>query len=75
MKGTHVVCAVVTEEFLAYTKARGNDLSTPHPEFQVKIKDKQYTENTDTSAGKKALVPYPEMADTFELYSDALGEN
>ena len=34
-KGTHVVCAVVTEEFLAYTKARGNDLSTPKPQFQV----------------------------------------
>ena len=36
-KGTHVVCAVVTEEFLAYTKARGNDLSTPKPQFQVEI--------------------------------------
>lgn len=33
-RGTHVICAVVTEEFLAYTKARGNDLSTPRPEFQ-----------------------------------------
>jgi hypothetical protein len=27
--GTHVVCAEVTEEFLAFTKSRGNDLSTP----------------------------------------------
>lgn len=32
--GTHVVCAEVTEEFLAYTKSRGNDLSTPRPMFQ-----------------------------------------
>ena len=31
--GTHVICAVVTEDFLTYTKAQGNDLSTPRPEF------------------------------------------
>jgi uncharacterized protein (DUF2237 family) len=30
--GTHVVCAQVTEEFLTFTKARGNDLMTPAPE-------------------------------------------
>lgn len=32
--GTHVVCAVVTEDFLAFTKGRGNDLSTPIPQWQ-----------------------------------------
>ncbi|MGB7395490.1 MAG: DUF2237 domain-containing protein [Pricia sp.] len=32
--GTHVVCAIMTEEFLKYTKAKGNDLSTPRPEWQ-----------------------------------------
>ncbi|MBT8305691.1 MAG: DUF2237 domain-containing protein [Maribacter sp.] len=32
--GTHVVCAIVTEEFLDYTKARGNDLSTPIPHWK-----------------------------------------
>lgn len=31
--GRHVVCAVVTQEFLDYTAARGNDLSTPRPAF------------------------------------------
>jgi uncharacterized protein (DUF2237 family) len=31
--GLHVVCARVTAEFLAFSKARGNDLSTPVPEF------------------------------------------
>lgn len=31
--GRHVVCAVVTAEFLAFSKARGNDLTTPRPEF------------------------------------------
>jgi uncharacterized protein (DUF2237 family) len=29
--GAHVVCARMTDEFLAYTKSRGNDLSTPVP--------------------------------------------
>jgi uncharacterized protein (DUF2237 family) len=30
--GVHVVCAQMTEEFLAFSQARGNDLSTPMPE-------------------------------------------
>jgi hypothetical protein len=30
---THLVCAVVTEEFLAHQQAIGNDLSTPRPQF------------------------------------------
>jgi len=32
-RGTHTVCAVMTEDFLSFTKSRGNDLSTPRPEF------------------------------------------
>ena len=31
--GSHTVCAVMTEGFLAFSKSRGNDLSTPVPEF------------------------------------------
>ena len=31
--GSHTVCAVMTDEFLAFSKAAGNDLSTPHPEW------------------------------------------
>jgi uncharacterized protein len=31
--GQHVVCAQVTAEFLAFSKARGNDLSTPQVEL------------------------------------------
>ncbi len=31
--GRHVVCAEMTEPFLAFTKSRGNDLSTPMPEY------------------------------------------
>jgi uncharacterized protein (DUF2237 family) len=32
--GVHTVCAVMTAEFLQFSRARGNDLSTPRPEFQ-----------------------------------------
>jgi uncharacterized protein len=31
--GSHTVCAVMTAEFLAFSKRAGNDLSTPAPEF------------------------------------------
>ena len=31
--GSHVVCAEITEDFLTFSKAMGNDLSTPRPEF------------------------------------------
>ena len=31
--GCHTVCAVVTAEFLAFSRAAGNDLSTPRPEY------------------------------------------
>lgn len=31
--GSHTVCAVMTQEFLAFSKYVGNDLSTPRPEF------------------------------------------
>ncbi len=31
--GSHTVCAEMTEKFLNYSQSRGNDLSTPRPEF------------------------------------------
>jgi uncharacterized protein (DUF2237 family) len=31
--GSHTVCASMTERFLAFSRERGNDLSTPRPEF------------------------------------------
>ncbi|MBT7957839.1 MAG: DUF2237 domain-containing protein [Akkermansiaceae bacterium] len=31
--GLHCVCAVVTEDFLNFSRSQGNDLITPHPEF------------------------------------------
>ncbi|QED29903.1 DUF2237 domain-containing protein [Microvenator marinus] len=32
-RGLHIICVRVTDEFLTFSKARGNDLSTPRPEF------------------------------------------
>ena len=31
--GSHTVCVVMTDEFLKFSKQRGNDLSTPMPEY------------------------------------------
>ena len=31
--GLHLVCCVMTDQFLAFSKSRGNDLSTPNPMF------------------------------------------
>jgi uncharacterized protein (DUF2237 family) len=31
--GSHTVCVLLTAAFLEFSKARGNDLSTPRPEF------------------------------------------
>ena len=31
--GVHITCALMTQEFLEYTKAQGNDLSTPNARF------------------------------------------
>ena len=32
-RGAHVVCAIMTDEFLTFTKSRGNDLTTARPEY------------------------------------------
>lgn len=32
-RGSHTVCAVMTDEFLAYSRYLGNDLTTPRPEY------------------------------------------
>ena len=32
--GLHLVCAIMTDEFLAFSKAAGNDLTTPMQEYQ-----------------------------------------
>ncbi len=34
--GSHLICARVTDAFLTFSKERGNDLSTPRPEYRFK---------------------------------------
>jgi uncharacterized protein len=34
--GSHTVCSILTDEFLTFSKSRGNDLSTPRPEYRFK---------------------------------------
>lgn len=33
-QGAHWICAVMTQDFLEFSQIRGNDLSTPRPEWQ-----------------------------------------
>jgi uncharacterized protein (DUF2237 family) len=33
-QGRHTVCIIATDQFLAYSKSVGNDLSTPMPQYQ-----------------------------------------
>lgn len=33
-RGSHVICAKVTQEFLDFSRERGNDLETPVPEYR-----------------------------------------
>jgi len=35
-KGTHTVCAIVTNEFLEYSKSMGNDLTMDYPAYGFK---------------------------------------
>jgi len=34
--GSHLICARITDEFLAFSSERGNDLSTPRPEYRFR---------------------------------------
>ncbi len=34
--GSHTVCTRVTDEFLSFSRARGNDLVTPRPEYRFR---------------------------------------
>lgn len=41
--GVHTVCALMTEEFLMFSKEKGNDLSTPRPQYRFKgLKEGDY---------------------------------
>jgi len=64
-QGVHTVCIVATEEFLSFSKAAGNDLSTPIPEWSfpgVKPGDKwclcavRFKEAYENNAAPKVIL-------------------
>jgi uncharacterized protein (DUF2237 family) len=63
--GRHTVCVMITDAFLAFTKSKGNDLSTPVPEYQfpgLKHGDKwclcalRWKEAYDANAAPKIII-------------------
>ena len=43
--GRHLVCAIMTDEFLQFSKSKGNDLSSPMPQYRfagLKAGDRWY---------------------------------
>ncbi len=74
--GTHVVCAIVTEEFLKYSKSMGNDLMTPIPQWNfpgLKPGDKWCLCVSRWKQAEKANVAPPvDLNATHELALDHL---
>ena len=64
-EGMHTVCAIMTDAFLVYSKNKGNDLSTPRPEWSfagIKPGDKwclcaeRFKEAYENNAAPKVLL-------------------
>lgn len=72
--GTHVACAIVTDEFLEFTKTRGNDLITPRPEYNfpgLKAGDKWcLCANRWLEAHEAGLAPKLVLESTHEKMRD-----
>ena len=61
--GSHTVCAVMTAEFLAFSKAAGNDLSTPHPGVRLRRSASRATAGACARrAGRRRWMPAPRRA-------------
>ena len=54
--GSHTVCVVLTDAFLQFSKMRGNDLSTPMPDFGF----------PGLKAGERWCLCAPRWAEAFE---------
>ena len=69
--GTHVVCAVVTKEFLGYSLSRGNDLITAVPQWNfpgLKPGDKWcLCVSRWKEAEKAAVAPLVDLKATHQL--------
>lgn len=53
--GIHTVCAVMTAEFLEYSKSVGNDLSTPMPQYGFRVSSLVTNGASVRNGGKKPL--------------------
>ena len=56
-RGSHTVCVLTTAEFLAFSSARGNDLSTPVPEFEFPGLNPAIAGACAPPAGRRLLRP------------------
>ena len=54
--GSHTVCVVLTDDFLQFSKMRGNDLSTPMPDYGF----------PGLKAGERWCLCAPRWAEAFE---------
>lgn len=74
--GRHTVCIVATDDFLAYSKSVGNDLSTPMPQFDfpgVKDGDKWCLCVTRwQQALEDDMAPFVDLEATYESALDVV---
>ncbi len=57
--GLHTVCAVMTAEFLAFSRAAGNDLTTPVPESAFPASSPATAGASVRRAGRRRWMPAP----------------
>ena len=53
--GTHTVCSIMTDDFLEFSKSKGNDLSSPKPEFGFLDYGQEISGACVRSGGKKPV--------------------
>lgn len=68
--GVHTVCVITTEDFLKFSKSVGNDLSTPHPQWDfpgLKAGDKWcLCASRFLEAHENGMAPYVVLEATHE---------
>src|SRR3954462_15178434 len=55
--GSHTVCAVMTEEFLDFSKLAGNDLSTPRPSGALQASCRETSGVAAARGGSRRTAP------------------
>jgi len=69
--GLHVICVVISEDFLKFSQSAGNDLSTPRPEFSfpgLKPGDQWcLCANRWKEAWQEGCAPFVDLESTHEI--------